>query len=248
MKTFAVAGGFAGPVSLPGMRIPAAAFLITALGAIAGNAAAETVAEIASPNGALTVTVTLDPDGRPGYAISPARRRRHRRIAARFHPRGCPEARARLPPRGRGATKRGRNLGAALGRAAVRARPLQRASRPPRREARRRAAPGRRLPRLRRRHRLPLRISGTGGAHGRRDRRRADRIRGRGAGDGLVDSRRRLEPLRIPLPEDAARGSRPGPHADDDPDRRAGCMSPSTRQRSSTTRRCGCGGAAQASA
>ena len=30
----------------------------------------ETVAEIASPDGTLAVSVTLDPDGRPGYAIS----------------------------------------------------------------------------------------------------------------------------------------------------------------------------------
>ena len=70
MKTFAAASGFVGPVSLPAMRILTAAVVVTALGVIGGIAGAETVAEIASPNGALVVTVMLDPDGRPGYAIS----------------------------------------------------------------------------------------------------------------------------------------------------------------------------------
>ena len=219
MKTFAAAGGFAGPVSLPAMRILAAAILVTALGAIGGNAAAETVAEIASPNGALAVAVMLDPDGRPGYAIS----RRGAAVIAEsrlgFILADAPKLERGFRLAGKRTAERGRNLGTALGRAAVRARPLQRASRPPGREGAARAPPGRRLPRPRRRHRLPLRISGTGGAHRRRDRRRADRIRRRGTGDGLVDPGRRLEPLRIPLPEDAARRGRPGPHADDHPDR-----------------------------
>ena len=70
MKTFAAAGGIAGPVSLPAMRILASTAVTIALAAIGGNTAAETVAEIASPNGALALTVMLDPDGRPGYAIS----------------------------------------------------------------------------------------------------------------------------------------------------------------------------------
>ena len=45
-------------------------------------------------------------------------------------------------------------------------------------------------------------------------RRGADRVRRRGTGHGLVDSRGRMEPLRVPLPEDAARRGRPGAHAD----------------------------------
>ena len=52
------------------MRILAAALLAAALYAIGNNAAAETDAEISSPDGTLAVTVMLDPDGRPGYAIS----------------------------------------------------------------------------------------------------------------------------------------------------------------------------------
>ena len=94
MKTFAGVGGFGGPVSLCGMTIPAAAVLATVLCAIAGNAAAETVAEIASPDGALVVTVLLDSDGRPGYAIS----RRGTAVIAEsrlgFILAECPEARA----------------------------------------------------------------------------------------------------------------------------------------------------------
>ena len=37
---------------------------------VAGNAGAETIASLESPGGTLTVTVTLDADGRPGYAIA----------------------------------------------------------------------------------------------------------------------------------------------------------------------------------
>ncbi|HEX9706024.1 MAG TPA: glycoside hydrolase family 97 protein [Steroidobacteraceae bacterium] len=48
-----------------------AAFLIVlSIGAQAGSARAEAVASLSSPDGALTVTVTLDPEGRPGYAIA----------------------------------------------------------------------------------------------------------------------------------------------------------------------------------
>ena len=44
--------------------------LITLLAATAGLARAETVATVSSPDGALVASVTLDPDGRPGYAIT----------------------------------------------------------------------------------------------------------------------------------------------------------------------------------
>ncbi len=48
-----------------------AAFLFVMLiGTPAGVSRAETVASLSSPEGTLAVTVTLDPDGRPGYAIA----------------------------------------------------------------------------------------------------------------------------------------------------------------------------------
>ena len=78
---------------------------------------------------------------------------------------------------------------------------------------------------------------------GRRDRRRADRIRGCGAGDGLVDPRRRLEPLRVPVPEDTARevGQAHTPMTCGPP---AASMLHSMKRRSSTTRPYGFGEAA----
>jgi alpha-glucosidase len=53
-----------------GMKGTAAFLLVTSLGLPASVACAETVATLSSPEGTLTVTLTLDPDGRPGYSIA----------------------------------------------------------------------------------------------------------------------------------------------------------------------------------
>jgi alpha-glucosidase len=52
------------------MKRFAALPLVLSLGLLAGLARADTVATLSSPEGTLAVTVTLDPDGRPGYAIA----------------------------------------------------------------------------------------------------------------------------------------------------------------------------------
>jgi alpha-glucosidase len=52
------------------MKRFAALPLVVSLGLLAGVARADTVATLSSPEGTLAVTVTLDPDGRPGYAIA----------------------------------------------------------------------------------------------------------------------------------------------------------------------------------
>ena len=67
MKTFAVAEdmGFAFR-----MTRSAAFLLVVSLGSFAGVARPETAATLSSPDGTLTVAVTLDADGRPGYAIA----------------------------------------------------------------------------------------------------------------------------------------------------------------------------------
>jgi alpha-glucosidase len=67
MKTFAVAGDFGFPFRMKGYAVFVLAMTI---GAQAGSSRAETVASLSSPGGALTVAVTLDTDGRPGYSIA----------------------------------------------------------------------------------------------------------------------------------------------------------------------------------
>ncbi len=52
------------------MKVPGATWLFALLSTIAGAAGAETVATLSSPDGGLIVTVTLNPEGRPGYAIA----------------------------------------------------------------------------------------------------------------------------------------------------------------------------------
>lgn len=52
------------------MKYAGAGFMIACLLAIGSPAAAEPVATLSSPDGALAVVVTLDADGRPGYAIA----------------------------------------------------------------------------------------------------------------------------------------------------------------------------------
>ncbi len=51
------------------MKHAAVCVLAACLGSMASASSAEPVATLSSPDGTLTVTVTLDPDGRPGYAI-----------------------------------------------------------------------------------------------------------------------------------------------------------------------------------
>ena len=91
--------------------------------------AAATVATLASPDGALEVSVTLDADGRPGYAVS----RRGRPVIAEsrlgFILADAPKLERNFRARGVRDAQHRRNLGAALGRAALRAQPLQRAAR-----------------------------------------------------------------------------------------------------------------------
>jgi alpha-glucosidase len=54
------------------MNGTAARVLATLIGSFAGTATAEPVATLNSPGGTLAVTVTLDPDGRPGFAVARA--------------------------------------------------------------------------------------------------------------------------------------------------------------------------------
>ncbi len=52
------------------MKGVTAFLLVISLGAQAGDARAEPIATLSSPDGTLSVTLTLDPDGRPGYAVA----------------------------------------------------------------------------------------------------------------------------------------------------------------------------------
>ena len=106
-----------------------------------------------------------------------------------------------------------RNLGTTLGRIALRARPARRAARLAARKGQRQARIRRRVPRLRRRCRFPLRVPRLDGRSGHR--RRTHRVRRRSAGHRLVDSGRRMEPLRVPLSAHAAAGSLASAYTDD---------------------------------
>src|SRR5688572_17774109 len=69
MKAYAGGGGFTAAASLMGMtRAPIA--LLAALSLLSYTARGETVATLASPDGRLEVSVTIDGEGRPGYALA----------------------------------------------------------------------------------------------------------------------------------------------------------------------------------
>ena len=66
MKTFAVSGPFGFPFR---MKALAALLVALSIGALAPAVHADAVATLSSPEGTLKVTVTLNEEGRPGYAI-----------------------------------------------------------------------------------------------------------------------------------------------------------------------------------
>ena len=204
-------------------------------------AGAETIGTVSSPSNILTVTVTVNDEGRPGYSITRGGRPIVTESRLGFLLTDAPKLERNFRGDGVADAQLRRDLGAAVGRASLRAQSLQRAARAAdREESRPDARFDRRVPRLRRRRRLSLRVSGSAAAARREHRRRADRVRRRRARHRVVDSRRRMESLRISLQQDAARAksrrrtrrSRSAPTQ--------ACTSRSTKRRWSTTRRCGC--------
>ncbi|MCW0416935.1 hypothetical protein NB689_002689 [Xanthomonas sacchari] len=148
----------------------------------------------------------------PQLSRAAAGRGGDRRIAA-----GLSVARRRAGSRPGGAgpaqPQRRRDLGTAMGRAPLRAQPLQRAARGAGRARRPPASLRGGVPGLRRRAWLPLQLSATGRTAGSDHRRGTHRVRHRPRCDRLVDSRRRTHPLRIPVPTHAAARGAAGAHA-----------------------------------
>ena len=184
-----------------------------------GAASAATVATVSSPGNVLKVDVSINDEGRPGYAVSrggvpvitesrlgfiladaPKLERNFKATGSAT--RGFAETWEQPWGERRYVRNRFNELKVALVET-----------------SRARAQSGRGVSRLRRRARVSLRVSGAVAAAPGQHRRGAHRVRDRGKRDGLVDSRRRMESLRIPVPEDAIGRSRAGTHADHDQDR-----------------------------
>ena len=194
-----------------------------------------------SPGGVLTIEMATDNDGRPTYSVSRLGRKVVDTSWLGFLLTDAPKLERNFDPDGDRAGHGRRDLGAALGRAPLRPQPLQRAARRLRREDWRCAAAST----------WSSACSTTASASATNFPSRPQ-LTTVNIGEELTEFTiaepatawwipgRRVEPLRIPLQQDAARRGGPGAHADHDAHRRRPAHRDSRGRAGRLLRRCGC--------